>query len=80
MRALTPIDEFNKYFNVNLSDDEYDTIGGLILKAFGHVPKRGEFIEFENFNIKILRADKRRIHLMRFTRIEHQNPFENDND
>jgi Putative Mg2+ and Co2+ transporter CorC len=63
--AITPIDEFNKYFGTTLSGDEYDTIGGLILKAFGHVPKRGELIEFEGFLVKILRADKRRIHLMR---------------
>ena len=80
VKALTPIEEFNKYFNVNLSDGEYDTIGGLILKSFGHVPKRGEFLEFENFNIKILRADKRRIHLMRFTPLEHQNLPDNNID
>lgn len=63
--AITPIVEFNKYFGTTLSGDEYDTIGGLTLKAFGHVPKRGELIEFEGFLVKILRADKRRIHLMR---------------
>ncbi len=69
IRALTPIEDFNQYFNVQLSDDEYDTMGGLILKAFGHVPKRGELIEYEGFGIKILRADQRRIHLMRITRL-----------
>jgi magnesium and cobalt transporter len=68
--AMTPIDEFNEYFRMELSDEEYDTIGGLILKAFGYVPKRGELLEFEGFNVKILRADKRRIYLMRMTRIE----------
>ena len=69
VRSLTPIEEFNQYFNVNLSDEEYDTIGGLILNAFGHVPKRGEYLEFEGFSIKILRADQRRIHLMRISRL-----------
>jgi magnesium and cobalt transporter len=68
--AVTPIDEFNEYFKTTLSDEEYDTIGGLILKAFGHVPKRGELLEFEGFNVKILRADQRRIYLMRMTRVE----------
>lgn len=68
--AMTPIDEFNDYFNISLSDAEYDTIGGLILNAFGHVPNRGELLEFEGFNVKILRADKRRIYLMRMTRLE----------
>ena len=70
VNALTPIDEFNKFFNTSLNDDEYDTLGGLTLKAFGHVPKRGENIELEGFNIKVLRADKRRIHLMRLNKIE----------
>jgi len=70
VKALTPIDEFNEFFNTELSDDEYDTIGGLALKAFGHVPKRGESIELEGFNVKVLRADKRRIHLMRINQVE----------
>ncbi len=70
VKAITPIDEFNEFFNTDLSDDEYDTIGGLTLKAFGHVPKRGENIELEGFNVKVLRADKRRIHLMRMNQIE----------
>ena len=72
VRALAPIEDFNKYFNVQLSGDEYDTMGGLILKAFGHVPKRGELLEYEGFNIKILRADQRRIHLMRITRLDQK--------
>lgn len=76
--AMTPIFEFNDYFGTSLSDAEYDTIGGLILNALGHVPKRGELLEFEGFNVKILRADKRRIYLMRMTRIEHQVPTAKD--
>ncbi len=72
VRAITPIEEFNNYFNTQLSDNEYDTIGGLVLKAFGHLPKRGEVIEFEGFSIKILRADQRRIHLMRLTKLEQE--------
>ncbi len=70
VNALTPIDEFNRFFNTQLSDSEYDTIGGLILKAFGRVPKRGEHIEFEGFTVKVLRADKRRVLLLRISRIE----------
>jgi len=70
VKALTPIEEFNDFFNTQLSDDEFDTIGGLALKAFGHVPKRGESIELEGFNVKVLRSDKRRIHLMRMNQIE----------
>ena len=73
VKAITPIDEFNKYFKVELSDDEFETIGGLIINAFGHLPRRGEIIEFSGFNVKILRADKRRIHLMRFFKSEASN-------
>ncbi len=70
IQALTPINEFNKFFNTELSDNEYDTIGGLVLKAFGHVPKRGEIIELAGFNVKVLRADDRKINLMRMSQIK----------
>ncbi|MCZ6804570.1 MAG: CBS domain-containing protein [Proteobacteria bacterium] len=70
IKALTPIDEYNEYFNKNINDNEYDTIGGLVIKTFGHLPKRGETIDFEDFNIKVLRADKRRVHLLLFTRLD----------
>ncbi len=66
VQGITPIEEFNELFLTDLNDDEYDTIGGLIVNAFGHLPKRGEVIDFEGFNVKILRADKRRVHLLRF--------------
>ncbi len=69
VKALTPIDKFNEFFHTVLNDEEYDTIGGLALKAFGYVPKRGESIELEGFNVKVLRADKRRIHLMLMNQI-----------
>lgn len=78
VNAMTPIEEFNDYFGTELSDMEYDTIGGLILNALGHVPKRGELLEFEGFNVKILRADKRRIYLMRMTRIDQHVPTVED--
>ncbi len=70
VQAMTPIDEFNDYFSTSLSDDEYDTIGGLILNAFGHLPQRGETIEYGGFSIKVLRADRRRIHLLRLIQLE----------
>ena len=74
--ALTSISEFNEFFDRDYSDDEFDTVGGLILKAFGRVPKRGELLEFDGFNVKILRADKRRIHLMRIILQEPEQPPE----
>ena len=70
IKALTPIDEFNEYFNTDFNDDEYDTVGGLVIKTFGYLPKRGETTDFRDFNIKVLRADKRRVHLLLFTRLD----------
>jgi len=67
IKALTPIDDFNEYFLCDLSKDEYDTLGGLLLNRMGHLPKRGELIEIDGFHFKILRADNRRIHLMYMT-------------
>lgn len=61
VQAITPIDEFNDYFHANFSDDEFDTIGGLVLQAFGHLPKRGEIVELNGFTFKILKANNRRI-------------------
>jgi len=69
VKATTPIEEFNKRFNTHLSDQEYDTIGGLIINTFGHLPKRGESTDFAGFNVKVLRADRRRIHLLRFEKL-----------
>ena len=68
VKAITPIDEFNEAFNTGLSTEEYDTIGGLIIEACGHLPKRGETLDFAGFNVKVLKSDKRRIQLLRFTR------------
>ncbi len=70
VKAITPIDDFNAYFKTDLNDDEYDTVGGLVINAFGHLPKRGKMIDFAGFNIKILRADKRRVHLLRLVKTE----------
>lgn len=72
VRALTTINEFNRYFHGDISDEEHDTIGGLIITAFGHLPKRGETVDFEGFNIKVIRADKRRVNLLLFTKLEHE--------
>ena len=66
VQAITPIDEFNDYFGTQLGHNDYDTIGGLVIDGFGYLPKRGEIIELTGYNVKVLRADKRRIHLLRF--------------
>jgi magnesium and cobalt transporter len=67
VKATTPIDDFNEYFNTTLSDEEFDTISGLVLQKFGHLPKRGEVIQIENYRFKVLHSDNRRIHLLEVT-------------
>lgn len=64
VKALTPIADFNEYFHTAFADDEFDTIGGIVLQAFGHLPKRGETITIANIEFKILHADNRRIRLL----------------
>ena len=64
VKALTPIEDFNEYFNSDFSDEEFDTVGGLIMNRFGHLPKRGETTSFDGYQFTVLRADNRRIHLL----------------
>ena len=67
VKALTPIDDFNDYFKASLSNEEYDTIGGLLMKQFGHLPRRNEMVSLDNFRFRVLNADSRQIHLLRLT-------------
>jgi magnesium and cobalt transporter len=67
VRALTPIAAFNQYFSTAFSDEEYDTIGGLLMQEFGRLPRRGETVKIGNLEFRILRADRRRIDLLRVT-------------
>ncbi len=62
VKALTTIDEFNDFFNIKLENNEVETIGGLVMKNFAHLPKRGESIQIDNLIFKVLKADNRRIH------------------
>ena len=65
VKALTPIEEFNEYFTVGLPEHEFDTIGGLALKQFGRLPRRGDTTELYGFNITVLNADNRTIRLLK---------------
>jgi magnesium and cobalt transporter len=64
VKALTEIADFNAAFGTRYSDQEFDTIGGLIMSRFGRVPKRGDQITLESLVFKVLRADSRRLHLL----------------
>jgi magnesium and cobalt transporter len=62
VKAQTEIASFNETFGTHFSDEEYDTVGGLLLSRFGRLPKRGEEIELNNLKFRVQRADSRRLH------------------
>ena len=64
VRALTPIDEFNDALGTAFSDEEFDTIGGLVMQHIGHMPKPGESAVIDHCQFRILAADSRRIHMI----------------
>lgn len=64
LKSHISINEFNQFFGSKFSDNEFDTIGGLVVNAIGHLPKAGETIDLNNFRFKVLRADSRRVHLL----------------
>lgn len=64
IKAATPIDDFNEYFKSDFSDEDFDTIGGIVLKNFGHLPKRGESIKIQGLRFKVLHGDNRRLYLL----------------
>jgi len=61
VKALTPVDEFNDYFKSDFSDEDFDTLAGLVMTHLGHLPKRGESVVIDRFLFKIMSADSRRI-------------------
>jgi magnesium and cobalt transporter len=67
VRGQTPIDEFNEYFQTDLSDDEFDTVAGLAMKQLGRLPRRGETLQLADCELKVLRFDRRRIDSLRLT-------------
>ena len=64
VKATTEIADFNAHFGTNFSDDDHDTVGGLVLSRFGRLPKRGESIVFEDIAFVVLRSDSRKIHAL----------------
>lgn len=65
VEALTPIDEFNERFGADFPDDEFDTIGGLVVAGIGHLPEAGEEYQRGRFHFTVLDADERRVHSLR---------------
>ncbi|GGO74292.1 CNNM family magnesium/cobalt transport protein CorC [Bowmanella pacifica] len=61
VKALTSVEDFNDYFNTGFDEEEADTIGGIVLRAFGHMPMRDEFVVIDGIEFRVTNADKRRL-------------------
>jgi magnesium and cobalt transporter len=70
VKGITTIEDFNQHFGTDYSDEEFDTVGGLVINTLGHLPKRGEIIDLDNLRFRVLRATNRQVHLLEVTRID----------
>jgi magnesium and cobalt transporter len=69
VKAQTEIADFNSAFSTDFSDEDFDTVGGLIIDRFGRLPKRGESITVDGLRFQVLRADSRRLHTLQVQRL-----------
>lgn len=65
IKALLPLEDFNEYFDTSYSDEEVDTLGGLVIQHLGHVARRGETVQIDRFHIEVMHSDSRRIYLLK---------------
>jgi magnesium and cobalt transporter len=70
VKAQTEIEDFNARFGTAFADDEFDTVGGLVVSAFGRLPKRGESTRIDGITFRVVRADSRRVHTLQVERVE----------
>jgi magnesium and cobalt transporter len=70
VKALTPMEEFDDYFQTKLATDEYDTVGGFLVSQLEHMPKKGESLTVDNMRFEVIRADTRRVHLVKLKILE----------
>jgi len=71
VKALAEIDDFNETLGTHFSDEDFDTVGGLVVSQFGRLPKRGETVVLEGLRFQVLRADSRRLHSLLVERVQH---------
>ena len=69
VRALIPIEEFNRFFETDYADEDFDTLGGLLLQKLSHLPKRGESVQLDQFKVVVVEASNRGIVRVRLTRL-----------
>src|SRR5512144_833589 len=75
VKAQTEIADFNAHFGTDFPDDEFDTVGGLVLQAFGRLPKRGESAVIGDYRFRVIRADSRRLHTLQVERVQAAPPL-----
>ncbi len=68
VKALTELEDFNEYFDASIPADEFDTIGGIVTRRFGHLPRKDEEVTIDGFVFKVLSSDTRRIRLLQVKR------------
>jgi magnesium and cobalt transporter len=78
VKALTEIEDFNAVLGCDFDNEDFDTVGGLVINRFGRLPKRGEQIRIENLLFKVVRADSRRLHLLEVERLPDAAPEEDE--
>lgn len=64
VKAVTEIEDFNEVMGTHFSDEEFDTVGGIVINRLGHMPKRGEEVTLDGLVFQVLRADSRRLHVL----------------
>ena len=74
VKATTEIEDFNAAFATHFSDEEVDTVGGLVIRQFGRLPKRNESVELEGLKIQVIRADSRRVYTLLVERLPAEQP------
>lgn len=79
IKALTDLEDFNEQFDAGWSDDDFDTVGGYVMNQFGHLPKRGEEVTVGRFHFTVLRADNRRLYLLKMQVNDLPEETEQDN-
>ena len=72
MQAFTPIEEFNRFFNVKIEADSSETMGGFLASKFGHVPRLNESLELEGFYFKVLKGNERRTKLFEVKAVDDE--------
>ncbi|WP_035055839.1 HlyC/CorC family transporter [Andreprevotia chitinilytica] len=72
VKGVTEIEDLNEALGTNFSDEEFDTVAGLVTSRFGHVPKRGERTAFDGYTFQIVRADSRRVHSVLVEKVQEE--------